>query len=123
MILAQLGADNMRVTSGFWVGSYLRRAMAEGCFTSVVKRGAEEAGAIFIILNHGNGEFSLFGQAPQSVFDDTMDSERLFTVLIENLDEAVVLERLEREKNFDPDLWVIENEDRSGRSFLELVKD
>ena len=113
----------MRVTSGFWVGSYLRRAMAEGCFTSVVKRGAEEAGAIFVILNHGNGEFSLYGQAPQSVFDDTMDFERLFTLLIENLDEEVVLERIEREKNFDPDLWVIENEDRSGRSFLELAKD
>lgn len=113
----------MRVTSGFWVGSYLRRAMKEGCFTSVVKRGAEEAGAIFIILNHGNGEFSLFGQAPQSVFDDTMNSDRLFAVLIDCLDETVVLERLEREKKFDPDLWIIENEDRLGRSFLEFSKD
>jgi len=113
----------LRVTSGFWVGSYLRRAMAEGCFTSVVKRGAEEAGAIFVILNHGNGEFSLFGQAPQSVFDDAMISERLFTALIENINEEVVLEKLEREKKFDPDLWIIENEDRLGRSFLELAID
>jgi len=113
----------MRVTSGFWVGGYLRRAMAEGCFTSVVKRGAEEAGAIFVILNHGNGEFSLYGQAPQSVFDDAMEFERLFTLLIEKLDEGAVLERLEREKNFDPDLWIVENEDRSGRSFLQLAKD
>ena len=113
----------MRVTSGFWVGSYLRRAMAEGCFTSVVKRGAEEAGAIFVILNHCNSEFSLFGQAPQSVFNDIMDSERLFTVLIESVREEVVLERLEREKSFDPDLWILENEDRSSRSFLQLAKD
>ena len=111
----------MRVTSGFWVGSYLRRAMAGGCFTSVVKRGAEEAGAIFVILNHGNGKFSLFGQAPQSVFDDMVTFDRLFTSLIENLNEEVVLDRLEREKNFDPDLWIIENEDRLGRSFLEFA--
>ena len=111
----------MRVTSGFWVGSYLRRAMAKGCFTSVVKRGAEEAGAIFVILNHCNGEFSLFGQAPQSMFDDTDGTDRLFVSLLENQGENAVLQRLESEKNFDPDLWIIENEDRSGRDFLEMA--
>lgn len=110
----------MRVTSGFWVGVYLRRAMAEGCFTSVVKRGAEEAGAIFVILNSCNGEFSLFGPAPQTSFDE--GSDRLFAPVLENIDEIAVLDRLEREKKFDPDLWIIENEDRAARSFLKLAK-
>ena len=112
----------MRVTSGFWVGAYLRRAMAEGCFTSVVKRGAEEAGAIFVILNHCNGEFSLFGPAPQTSFDEPDVLDRLFMPLLQNLNEDAVLQRLESEKKFDPDLWIIENEDRSGRSFLQLAK-
>ena len=111
----------MRVTSGFWVGGYLRRAMAEGCFTSVVKRGAEEAGAIFLILNHCNGEFSLFGPAAQSMFDEGDVSDRLFTALLENLEESAVLQRLQSEQKFDPDLWIIENEDRSSRSFLQLA--
>jgi len=112
----------MRVTSGFWVGGYLRRAMVEGCFTSVVKRGAEEAGAIFVILNHCNNEFSLFGPAPQTSFEEPEVFDRLFVPLLENLDEDAVLQRLESEKKFDPDLWIIENEDRSGRSFLQLAK-
>ncbi len=113
----------MRVTSNFWVGGYLRRAMAEGCFSSVVKRGAEEAGAIFIILNYCNGEFSLFGPAPQSMFDENAQGDRLFTTLVEKQPEQAVLDRLESEKKFDSDLWIIENEDRAGRSFLQLAKD
>jgi len=43
--------------------------------------------------------------------------------MLENQDESTVLQRLESEKNFDPDLWIIENEDRSGRSFLQLAEE
>jgi hypothetical protein len=30
---------------------------------------------------------------------------------------------LQRELRFDPDLWIIEAEDRLGRHFLDLAKD
>ena len=111
----------MRVTSRLWVSAYLRSAAAEGCFTSVVNRGAEEAGAIFIILNYQNNRFSLYGPAPQTAFGEDGNSDRKFTLLIEKESEPVILERLEREKKFDPDLWIIENEDRLGRPLLDIA--
>ena len=114
----------MRVTSQIWVDAYLRRINFEGNFGCVVKRGAEGAGAIFIILNHLDGLFSLFGPAPQAILaDHDGPADRMFSEVISHQPESTVLDRLEREKNFDPDLWIIENEDRKGRPFLDLVSE
>lgn len=113
----------MRVTSGFWVGSYLRRAAAEGCFCGVIKRGAEDAGAIFIVINHLDSCFSLFGPASQTAFGESDDADRKFSALLDRQPESLVLERLEREKKFDPDLWIIENENRAGLTLLDIAQD
>jgi hypothetical protein len=36
--------------------------------------------------------------------------------------EASVEERLAKEIRFDPDVWVVETEDRAGRHFLDLAR-
>ena len=41
----------MRLKSGIWVAAYLRRCAVEGVFAAVRRRGAEEAGGIFIKIN------------------------------------------------------------------------
>jgi len=112
----------MRVTSELWVSAYLRRAAAAGCFTGVVQRGAKEAGAIFVIVNHLDKKFSLYGPAPQTSFGEDGDNDRKFSLLIEYDDEQEIIDRLEKEKKFDPDLWIIENEDRQGRALLDIDK-
>ena len=38
------------------------------------------------------------------------------------LPEAAVEERLVREIKFDPDVWIVETEDRAGRHFLDLAR-
>jgi hypothetical protein len=38
------------------------------------------------------------------------------------VDEATVEARLAKEINFDPDVWIVEIEDRAGRHFLDLAK-
>ena len=38
----------MRLKSSIWVAAYLRRCQTEGIFGAVRKRGAEEAGAVFV---------------------------------------------------------------------------
>ncbi|MGZ3362389.1 MAG: DUF1491 family protein, partial [Xanthobacteraceae bacterium] len=35
--------------------------------------------------------------------------------------EAKVEERLARELRFDPDVWIVEVEDRAGRHFLDQI--
>jgi len=105
------------------VAAYVRRCHGEGAFAAVRRRGAEEAGAIFIKLNRLDGAAELFGPAPQSVFEEAHPSDRAFVRSLGNapVPEEKVEERLVREIRFDSDAWIIEVEDRAGRHFLDNV--
>lgn len=112
----------MRLKSGIWVAAYLRRCNVEGVFAAVRRRGAEEAGAIFIKINRLDGTGVLYGPAPQAVFDDARPAERVFSIVVGRevpAPDNKIEERLVREARFDPDLWVVEVEDRGGRNFLD----
>jgi hypothetical protein len=111
----------MRLTSAIWVSAYVRRAFVEGAFAAVMRRGAEEAGAIFIVVDRLDGTVDLYGPAPQTAFDDERPSDRLFSRLGEGMDRLDLQLRLESEMRFDPDFWVVDIEDRGGRSFLDLA--
>jgi len=113
----------MRLKSAIWVAAYIRRCNGEGAFAAVRRRGAEEAGAIFIKLNRLDGTAELFGPAPQSAFDEAHPSDRAFIRGLGEapVPEAKVEERIGREVRFDPDAWIVEVEDRAGRHFLERV--
>jgi hypothetical protein len=111
----------MRLKSAIWVAAYVRRCHVEGAFAAVRRRGAEEAGAIFIKLNRLDGTAELFSPAPQAVFDEAHPSDRAFTRSLGEapVPEAKVEERLVREIRFDPDTWIVEVEDKAGRHFLD----
>ena len=111
----------MRLKSAIWVGAYIRRCHVEGAFAVVRRRGAEEAGAIFIVLNHLDGTADLYGPAPQTAFDESHPADRAFAPMLKQqpAPEAEVNARLAREVDFDPDVWIVEVEDRAGRHFLD----
>jgi hypothetical protein len=113
----------MRLKSAIWVAAYVRRCHVEGAFAAVRRRGAEEAGAIFIKLNRLDGTAELFAPAPQAVFDEAHPSDRAFARSLGDapVPEAKVEERLTREIRFDPDTWIVEVEDKAGRHFLDNV--
>lgn len=111
----------MRLKSAMWVGGYVRRVHGAGAYAVVRRRGAEEAGAIFIKVNRLDGSADLFCPAPQTVFDDAKPAERMFSAGLKTqpAPEADVEARIARELKFDPDVWVVEVEDREGRNFLD----
>ncbi|MGB6349301.1 MAG: DUF1491 family protein [Pseudolabrys sp.] len=114
----------MRLKSGIWVSAYLRRCNVEGVFAAVRRRGADEAGAIFIKINRLDGTGLLYGPAPQTAFDEAQPADRMFTAIVGGAapaTDADIEARLGREIRFDPDLWIVEIEDRAGRSFLDNV--
>ncbi|ESZ27468.1 DUF1491 family protein [Mesorhizobium sp. L2C067A000] len=100
----------MRVTTEFWVSALLRRVFGAGGFAAVVKRGATEAGAVFVLSRGRLGDVSLFGPGPQTSYDSDKPDDRFFTLLGAGDDAAALDARLEREKKFDPDIWVVEIE-------------
>lgn len=108
-----------RLRSDFWVSAYIRRCVHETMAAVLRRRGASEAGAILVKVDHLDGTAALFGPAPQSEVEDR-DSERRFTRLHDGdtIPSAEVERRIARQIDFDPDIWVVEVEDRQGRSFL-----
>jgi hypothetical protein len=113
----------MRLKSALWVAAYLRRCQVEGVAAVVRRRGAEEAGAIFVRIDRLDGTSDLFGPAPQSAFDSAPGAARAFSVsLVEQpAPDASIESYLAREIKFDPDIWIVEVEDRMGRNFLDVV--
>src|SRR4051795_8394435 len=104
----------MRLKTSIWVAAYLRRCQTEGVYGAVRRRGAEEAGAVFVKVARLDGTAMLYIPAPQTVYDDSRPIERLFTpTSAEPSSESSVEERLAKEIRFDPDAWIIETEDRA----------
>jgi len=112
-----------RLRTDFWVAALRRRADAAGAFISIARRGAQEAGAVFVVVDRRDGAFDLYGPAPQSVFDDEHPRDRLFSLIGSALSEEATQARMQQEMRFDPDLWQVDIEDREGRPFIELVVD
>ena len=102
-----------RLTAGFWVGAYLARLRLAGIPAYVTARGDDTAGAVLVKLATLNGRATAF----QRSFD-LASGDRVWMVLTEG-EEAAVDAVIARQRGFDRDLWVIENEDRAGRSLLD----
>jgi hypothetical protein len=113
----------MRLKSAIWVAAYLRRCQGDGVFGAVRRRGAEEAGAVFVKVALLDGNAMLYAPAPQTAYDESRPAERVFAPIFkEPVPEQSVEERLAKEIRFDPDAWIVETEDRAGRHFLDLAK-
>jgi hypothetical protein len=113
----------MRLKTSIWVAAYLRRANGAGASAVLRRRGAEEAGAVFIKIDRLDGTVELFGPAPQTAFDEARPIERAFAGCLRNqpVTESDAEAYLGRQLKFDPDVWIVEVEDREGRHFLDQV--
>jgi hypothetical protein len=113
----------MRLKSAIWVSAYIRRCMIEGAYAVVRRRGAEEAGAIFVKIDRLDGTADLFGPAPQSAFDEAHPGDRAFIACLRAQPRPYdeIEKYVSRQVEFDPDIWVVEVEDRQGRNFLDRI--
>ncbi len=102
-----------RLTAQFWVQAYLARLRLSDIPAYVVAHGDDTAGAVLVKLATLDGR----AQAFQRGFDLGTGARR-WDVLAEGA-EADVDAAIARQRGFDPDLWVIEVEDRQGRHLLD----
>jgi hypothetical protein len=109
----------MRLKAEIWVKAYLRRCQAEGASAVLVRRGDTDAGAIYIKVSRLDGTAMLFGPAPAGL--DAASEERRWQSCLEpaSSPEEAADAYLERQIEFDPDLWIVSVEDRQGRHFLD----
>lgn len=102
-----------RLTTRFWIDAYLARLRLENIPAFVTAHGDDTAGAVLIKLATLDGQAKVFQRSV-----DLMSGERRWITLAEG-DEATVDNTVSKQRGFDPDLWVIEVEDRAGRHLLE----
>ena len=103
----------IRLTTEIWIAAYLTRLRLAAIPAFILKKGDHTAGAVLVKLNTLDGNARLF----QRSFD-LMSGERKWVVLAEGA-EADVDASVAKQKSFDPDLWVIEIEDKAGRHLLD----
>ena len=102
-----------RLTARFWVDAYLARLRVYDIPAFVVAHGDDTGGAVLVKLATLDGKAALF----QRSFD-LMSGARAWVEMVSG-SEAEVDASITKQRGFDPDLWVIEVEDRQGRHLLQ----
>ncbi|WP_050524119.1 DUF1491 family protein [Pseudorhodobacter wandonensis] len=102
-----------RLSADFWVRAYLKRLEMAGIPAFVTAHGDATAGAVLVKQTPLDGSACAY----QRSFD-LMSGNRAWVVLAQG-PEAEVDAAITRQRQFDPDLWVIEVEDRAGRHLLD----
>lgn len=102
-----------RLAAHVWVGAYLTRLRLAAIPAYVVAKGDPVAGAVAVKLATLDGRAQLW----RRLFDPLADA-RTWLRMAEG-PEAEIDASLARDRARDPDLWVIEVEDRLGRHLLE----
>ena len=102
-----------RLTAEFWVRAYLARLRQAAIPAYIAARGDATAGAVVVKCATLDGQARAF----QRSFD-LMTGARRWVVLAEGA-ESEVDAVLSRQRARDPDLWIVELEDRRGRHLLE----
>ena len=101
-----------RLTARFWVDAYLARLRVHDIPAFVVAHGDDTGGAVLVKLATLDGNAVLFHKS-----FDLMSGERTWVEMTSGA-EAEVDASVAKQRGFDPDLWVIEVEDRQGRHLL-----
>ena len=104
----------IKLTSAFWIAAYLKRLEREVIPAFIVAKGDETAGDIVIKLSTLDGYACYFQRHYK------MDGTRYWAKAYSG-EDAEIDEKITSARAFDPDLWVIEIEDKKGQHFLDEI--
>lgn len=102
------------LSTDIWVSGLIRRAELDGAFATVVKKGDARAGDVVVkAYDTSTRTARLFTQSLD------IDGQPLWIQPVRSDMESELDAYLERRRKYDPDLWVVEIEDRQGRHFIQ----
>lgn len=104
-----------RLKAGLFVRGYLRICEVAGVYGAIVRKGDETAGSVLIRISRLDGT----GHVLAPVTHDGGGRAWRYRNGEEPQPDAELDAMIEREVRRDPDLWLIEIEDKQGRHFLD----
>ncbi len=91
-----------------WIAAHIRQAVKEGVPMIVVHKGDASRGSIFLKINRLDGTAQIMSQL-------RMEDELVWCPMGGFLPESEADSYLAEQTAFDPDVWIVEIEDRQGR--------
>jgi hypothetical protein len=103
-----------RLKAGLFVRALIRRAEVAGAQAYVVRKGIEESGAIILKISKLDGTAVVLSQARRG------EGELVWVKpLGDAADDEKIAAWFDKQTKFDPDIWIVEIEDREGRAFVD----
>jgi len=86
---------------------------------AIARKGASEAGSVFIVVRREDNRLSAYGPPPGPAYDEA--GRRRWLALFEGqvVNQAEVDQFIARQASIDPDIWVVDIDDPSGSGLLE----
>lgn len=105
--------SNDRLPTDMMINACIRTAARDGVPITVVRRGDSSIGTIILKINRLDGTASVLTQAH---YDDELVWNPVSRA--DPMSEADADRYLDRQREIDPDSWLIEIEDRQGRHWF-----
>ncbi len=103
----------MLIATDVWVSALIRRAQMAGASAVVVRKGDARAGAVLVkAYNTVERTARLYAETIG------LDGDRLWIQPHPDAGEGELDVYAARQTDYDPDIWLVEIEDREGRHFL-----
>jgi hypothetical protein len=106
--------DDDRLPTELWLKAHMRTANAQGVPMMLVRKGDRSRGTVLVKVNTLDGRFRVLVQVRR---DERLVWSR--GTGADAVDEATADAYIARQVNYDPDLWVVEVEDRQGRHWFD----
>ncbi len=105
----------MGLTTGIWVSAQVRLCDRAFIPATIVRHGNDEAGTVLVKVNRFEQGVTVYAQAT------SLDGEPAWSrgTGPKPVTEAEADAYIERQVKFDPDVWVLEIEDRKGQYKLD----
>lgn len=107
------------LSAGIWVSGLVRMAQAAGDFATIAKKGDETAGQVLLVARRRNGHVQVYSR--------TMNSRGSYnwTLAAESRPDelAKVNDYLDKQRRYDPDLWIVDLDTDNPERFVvdELI--
>ena len=103
----------MLISTDVWVAALVRRAELAGASAVIVRKGDARAGAVLVQA------YDTLNRTARLYAETTgLDGDRLWIEPHPGALESELDAYAERQAGYDPDIWLVEIEDRQGRHFL-----
>lgn len=106
--------DSATLKSSMIVDALRRSAMAKGAFVTVMEKGDADAGAVLVLRSWLDGRYRIFSQSRN--MDGVLGWRS--SKPGDYIDYEAVQAYISRQKSIDPDIWLVEIEDKSDDLFL-----